>query len=93
MSRRQHLIHHYTEWLKTTRNERHRAYAQTMLESVYNDDYKQQFKELGSHRSRFKHIESGIIYNSLHEAAQAFGVRTETISVNYKRYGLEKTAL
>jgi len=93
MSFREHLINHYTHWIKITKNERHRAYAQTMLESVYNGNYKQQFKELGSHRSRFRHTESGRIYTSLQEAADAFGVRADTISINYKRYGLEKTAL
>lgn len=40
------IIEHYTKWVETAKDQYHRAYAELMLQSVYNENYKQVFKEL-----------------------------------------------
>ena len=40
------IIEHYTKWIETATDEYHKAYAQIMLSSIYNERYKETFQEL-----------------------------------------------
>jgi len=40
------IIEHYTKWIDTATDEYHKAYAQIMLNSIYNERYKETFQEL-----------------------------------------------
>jgi len=40
------IIEHYTKWTETATDEHHKAYAQIMLSSIYNERYKETFQEL-----------------------------------------------
>lgn len=43
---REILISHYQEWINTATEQSHKAYAQIMLNSIYNDNYKETFQAL-----------------------------------------------
>lgn len=40
------IIEHYTKWVETATDQYHRQYAELMLQAVYNENYKEVFKEL-----------------------------------------------
>ena len=40
------IIQHYTKWIETATDEYHKAYAELMLQAVYNEKHKEVFKEL-----------------------------------------------
>ena len=42
------IIQHYTKWIDIAKDECHRLYAQTMLDSVYNENHKQVFHDLST---------------------------------------------
>lgn len=90
MIRRKALLDHYENWVNTTDNKWHKEYAQAMYDAVLNGDHVGTFKELGSNGKRLYDPENDVTYNSVREAAQAFNVREETMSINYLRYGLKK---
>ena len=84
------LLSHYEIWKETTDNPFHKDYAEQMWHAVLIGKYKEMFKELGANGRRFYDPVSNIIYPSVREAAKAYKVREETMSVNYLRYGLKK---
>lgn len=90
MIRKELLLNHYESWANTTNNKWHKEYAETMYEAVLNGDHVEVFKELGSNGKRLYDPVNDITYNSVREAAQAFKVREDTMSINYLRYGLKK---
>ena len=42
------IIQHYSKWKDTAKDEYHKAYAELMLQAVYNDKHKEVFQELSS---------------------------------------------
>ena len=40
------ITEHYQNWIDTATDEYHKAYAQIMLNSIYNERYKETFQEL-----------------------------------------------
>lgn len=40
------ITNHYKKWIETATDEYHKQYAELMLQAVYNDNYKEVFKEL-----------------------------------------------
>lgn len=90
MIRKEFLLNHYENWANTTNNKWHKEYAETMYEAVLNGNHVEIFKELGSNGKRLYDPVNDITYNSVREAAQAFKVREDTMSINYLRYGLKK---
>ena len=40
------IIEHYQRWIETATDEYHKAYAQIMLDSIYNENYIQTFHDL-----------------------------------------------
>ncbi len=90
MTRKELLLNHYENWANTTNNKRHKEYAEAMYEAVLNGNHVEMFKELGSNGKRLYDPENDITYNSVREAAKAFKVREDTMSINYLRYGLKK---
>jgi hypothetical protein len=40
------ITEHYKKWIDTATDEYHKAYAQIMLSSIYNERYKETFQEL-----------------------------------------------
>ena len=40
------IIEHYQKWIETATDEHHKAYAQIMLDSIYNENYIQTFHDL-----------------------------------------------
>lgn len=93
MSRRQLLINHYKEWANTTNNKAHKAYAEAMLQSVYEDDYVRAFQEIGARSNKLHNPVTKEVYNTIEQAAESFGVSIPTMSINYLRYGLKKGGL
>ena len=84
------LIDHYTRWIKTTKNETHKEYAQKMLEACYREDYKEVFKLIGSKKIVLYSPEKDKTYRSAKHAADAYGCTPSQMISNYKEYGLER---
>lgn len=40
------ITNHYQRWIETATDEYHKAYAELMLQAVYNEKHKEVFKEL-----------------------------------------------
>ena len=40
------IIEHYQKWIETATDECHKAYAQIMLDSIYNENYIKTFHDL-----------------------------------------------
>lgn len=90
MIRRRLLLDHYENWVNTTDNKWHKEYAQEMYDAVLNGNHIEVFKELGLNGKKLYDPENDITYNSVREAAKAFKVTEQTMSINYIRYGLKK---
>lgn len=93
MTRREYLINHYKQWIETTKNKRHKEYAQAMLLSVYAGNHQKTFKQIGNRSVPLRDDVRGITYPSIHEAAIAFGVSFAMMTHNYERYGLRKVLI
>jgi hypothetical protein len=84
------LKEHYKNWADTTQNPVHRRYAEDMYNAVLNGTHKEALREYGGYTSMLIEPSSGRIFNSIQEAADAFGVKYHTMQINYIRYGLKK---
>ena len=84
------LLTHYEVWKETTDNPFHKDYATQMWNAVLGGHYKRTFQELGVNGKRFYDPVKNVIYPSVREAAKAYKVGEDTMSINYLRYGLKK---
>lgn len=87
--RKEYLLKHYQDWIEITTNPRHKRYAEDMLNALLDDTFEIAVRDSSNKAKKIYCKRLDVMFDTMVQAAQYFGVSRDHIRRNFKDYDLQ----